>query len=311
MLSSNARKLNFFLKYFIKPPQVFLPINPGVMRGLRKITQAGGKLINKVPGPVMVQKISAGGVPGEWLIYGDDRDQDKVILYFHGGGYFFCSPDTHRPITWRLARETGARVLSLDYRLVPEHTMADCREDAVSAFVWLLEQGYAPENIVIGGDSAGGGLTLLTLLALKSRSLPQPRAAFCLSPFADMSRTSPTFSTNIRQSHMFHRNSLQKMEAYLSAGKDPYDPEISPAFGDYSGLPPLFIQAADSELLLNDALLAAKSARRAGLQVELKIWHNLPHVFPIFADIIPEGKQGIREVADFVNKHFVKLERAA
>ncbi len=303
ILSGNARNLNFFLKYCIKPGQAFLPINPRVMLGLRKAADAGGKLISRVPPPVLIQQVVAGGVPGEWVIYGDAPDQDRVILYLHGGGYFFCSPATHRPITWRLSRETKTRVLSLDYRMVPEYTLDDCRDDAVSAYSWLLDQGYTPGNIVIGGDSAGGGLTLLTLLALRDRNTPLPRAAFCLSPFADMSQTSPTFISNARKSHMFHRNIIKKVESYLSTGRDPYDPDISPAFGDYKGLPPLFIQVADSELLLNDSLLTVESARKAGIAVELKIWHNLPHVFTLFSDFIPEGKEGIKEIAAFVNRH--------
>ncbi len=303
MLSRNASVLNFFLKYGLKPPQAVLPMTPPVMRALRKITDAGGKLTGRVPPHVSIEQINAGGVPGEWVISGTDVSRDKVIYYLHGGGYFFCSPQTHRPITWRLSRETKARVLSLDYRMVPEHTVDDCCRDAVAGYRWLLDEGYASENIVIGGDSAGGGLTLLTLLALKNGNVPLPRAAFCLSPFADMSASSPTFIGNARKSHMFHRNALKKMEAYLSAGRDPYDPAISPAFGDYEGLPPLFIQAADTELLLNDSLLTAANAEKAGVPVELKIWHNLPHVFTLFADIIPEGKRGIKEIAAFINRH--------
>jgi len=280
-----------------------MPMTPAVMRGLRKIVDAGGKFTGRVPSRVSIQKIKTAGVPGEWVTFGDAVDQDKAILYLHGGGYFFCSPVTHHPITWRLSRETKTRVLSPDYRMVPEYTVDDCCDDAVSAYGWLLEEGFTPDNIVIGGDSAGGGLTLLTLLALKNRALPLPKAAFCLSPFADMSQTSPTFISNAKKSHMFHRNALKKMETYLSAGRDPYDPAISPAFGDYKDLPPLFIQAADSELLLNDSRLTAENAKKAGVEVELRIWHNLPHVFTLFADIIPEGKEGIKEIAGFVNRH--------
>jgi acetyl esterase/lipase len=191
-------------------------------------------------------------------------------------------------------------VLSLDYRMVPEHTMTDCREDAVSAYRWLLDQGIAPGNLFIGGDSAGGGLTLLTLLALKDRGIPLPRAAFCISPFADLTGTSPTFVSNARKSDMFHPNILKKVEAYLTTGRDPYDPDLSPAFGNYQGLPPLFIQTSDAELLMNDSLLTAENAKKAGVEVELKVWHDLPHVFTLFADFVPESKQGIKEIAGFI-----------
>jgi len=306
MLSGNARRLNFFLKYVIKPLQAVMPMNSGVMRGLRKATEAGSKLRNQLapmPRTVSVQNVDAGGVSGEWVIDGEGAHPDKAILYLHGGGYFFCSPATHRPLTWRLARETQTRVLSLDYRMVPEHTIDDCCEDAVSAYRWLLDQGVAAGSIVIGGDSAGGGLTLLTLLALRDRDIALPAAAFCLSPFADMSQNSPTLVSNAASSHMFHPRTIKRVEAYLSAGRDPYDSAISPAFGDYKGLPPLFIQVADSELLFNDSVQTAENAQKAGVSVEMKIWHNLPHVFTLFSDILPEGKKGIREIAVFVNRH--------
>lgn len=307
MLSRNARFFNFFLKYIIKPLQAYMPITPGVMIFIRRLCEAWSRLVFKYPSHVSTQVVSARGVPGEWVLSGDDINQEQVILYLHGGGYFFGSPRTHRPLTWRLSEKTKTRVLIIDYRLVPEHTVDDCCDDAVNAYHWLLDEGYQPEDVVIGGDSAGGGLTLLTLLALKNREIPLPRAAFCLSPFADMSRTSPTLISNARKSHMFHPNAMKKLEAYLSAGRDPYDTAISPAFGDYKGIPPLLIMVSDAELLLNDARLTARNAEEAGVEVELKIWHNLPHVFTLFADILPEGKQGIEEIAFFVNNRLVSV----
>ena len=303
MLSRKARALNFIIKHFSKPFQARAPLTPGVMRGLRKVVETGSRLIIKQPAHVSIENVTAHGVPGEWVVAGE-ATPDRVILYLHGGGYFFGSPRTHRTLSWRLAQETGSRVLSLEYRLVPEHVVADCCDDAVMAYQWLLENGSSADKIIIGGDSAGGGLTLLTLLEIKNRALPLPLAAFCLSPFADMSGTSPTYISNARKSHMFHPKALRKITAFLSADHDPYDPAISPAFGDYAGLPPLFIQASDTELLLNDARLVAQNAAAAGVEVELKIWHNLPHVFTIFADIIPEGKQGIKEIAAFINSQF-------
>jgi acetyl esterase/lipase len=303
MLSPQARRFNFILKNFIKPPQAVMPMTPAVMRGLRNIVDAGNKWVSRVPPHVSIVPVRTGGVPAEWVACGDGIAPYKVVYYLHGGGYFFCSPATHRGLTWRLSRETKLRVLSLDYRMVPEHTLDDCCTDAVKGYRWLLDQGYAPWNIVIGGDSAGGGLTLLTLLALRDKGIPLPKAAFCLSPFTDMTATSPTFISNLPKSHLFHKNALKQVEAYLSAGKDPRDPSISPAFGDYKGLPPLLIQTADTELLLNDSLLVVENAKKAGVDVDFKLWHNLPHVFSVFADFIPEGKAGIKEIAGFVNRH--------
>ncbi|OQX61291.1 MAG: hypothetical protein B5M56_09395 [Desulfococcus sp. 4484_241] len=303
VLSTRARRFNFFLKNVIKPPQAFIPMTPGVMRGLRWVVEAGNKVISRTPAHVSIKDVNAGGVPGEWTTCGDEIVQGKVIYYLHGGGYFFCSPATHRPFVWRLSRETKVPVLSLDYRMVPEYTLDDCRQDAVKGYKWLLEQGYDSDSIVIGGDSAGGGLTLLTLLFLRDNGIPLPKAAFCLSPFADMTATSPTFTSNLSTSHMFHKNALTKVENYLSAGKDPRDPYVSPAFGDYKGLPPLFVQASDTELLLNDSLLVVDRAKKAGVDVRFRLWHNLPHVFSVFSDFLPEGKAGVKEIAAFVNRH--------
>ncbi len=301
MYSINAKVLNFILKYITKPIQGPMPITPAVMRGLRSGLEVASRMVFRTPSCISLTSVQKEGVNGEWLVADTVVDHSRAILYLHGGGYFFGSPFTHRPLTWRISRKSRTRVFSLDYRLVPEHVVADCCADAVAAYRWLLQQGYAPEKLVIGGDSAGGGLTLLTLLALKKQGLPQPRAAFCLSPFADMTQTSPSLISNARSSHMFHANALKRMEQYLTEETgDARDPSISPLFGDYAGLPPLFFQVADTELLFYDTLLTARNAMSAGVEVELDIWHDLPHVFTIFSDVLPEGKQGIRNIADFI-----------
>lgn len=310
MLTINARGLNFFLKYCIKPLQGPLPLTPGILRGMGALLNGAGRLTFYTPSHIAIQSVyqkgPSGMVKGEWVISDGITDHDNAILYLHGGGYFFGSPYTHRPLTWRLSRNSRTRVFSLDYRLIPEHTVADCCADAVNAYQWLLAKGHAPEKLIIGGDSAGGGLTLLTLMALKNRGITLPRAAFCLSPFADMTRTSPTLTSNARHSYMFHKNFVNKLEAFLTLETgNGRDPEISPAFGDFKGLPPLYFQVADTELLFHDTLLAVKNARSAGVEVELDLWHNLPHVFTLFSDVLPEGRQGIRNIADFVSRRML------
>lgn len=302
MLSAQAKTLNFVLKNFIKPIQTNVKCTPPTFRAARKAFDRLAMLMPKVPGFVKITPVRNGTVEGEWVETGTSADPNQVLLYLHGGGYFFGSPKTHRPITWRLSGKAGMKVLAIQYRMVPDYHITDIMNDAVAAYEWLLEKGYKPENIAIGGDSAGGGLTLITLLELKNRNLPQPRAAFCLSPFADLTGNSRTIRINAKGSILFHKNAMVRILKYFGKTHDVTSPLISPALGDFSGLPPLFFQVGSTELLLEDTIKAVKKAKEAGVAVTCNVWENMPHVFTLFSDFIPEGKRGIQEIADFI-KH--------
>ncbi len=310
MISAQANILNFILKYVFKPLQTNIPITPSLMQSTRKAFDVLSFLPAKVPSFVSIEPVRNGKITGEWVEAGDSIDTNRVLLYLHGGGYFFGSPKSHRPITWRLSRKAGLKVLSLQYRMLPNHLIGDAMEDAVTAYEWLLNQGYNPENITIGGDSAGGGLTLITLLELKNRNLPQPKAAFCLSPYTDITGTSKTIETNAVPSIMFHKNALIKWHKFMQESHDPYDPLVSPRFGDFGKLPSLFIQVGSSELLLEDTKTIVQKAEEAGTEVVCKVWYKMPHVFTIFSDFLPEGKQGIQEVADFLKNSFNSSKHA-
>ncbi|WP_250532954.1 alpha/beta hydrolase [Caballeronia sp. AZ10_KS36] len=237
------------------------------------------------------------GADGEWLRSAASR---RTILYLHGGGYYFCSPRSHRAISFALAVRTQANVFSLDYRLAPEHRFPAAVDDAVAAYRALLAVA-APQTIVIAGDSAGGGLALATLLALRDAGDALPAGAVLFSPWTDLTASGASMTSNEGRDPMFHAAVFPKVAAQYLGDADAAHPYASPLFGDYDGLPPLLIQAADTELLLDDSTRVAKKARAAGVRVDLEIWRNVPHIFPIWAPFMPEARQALAHAARFID----------
>jgi acetyl esterase/lipase len=240
-----------------------------------------------------------GTCSAEWVRAGNP-DEDKVFLYLHGGGYFFGGPRLYRPLNWRLSAATRRVVLALDYRLVPQHTPADALEDAVAAYEFLLDRGYTPENIVVGGDSAGGHLTMALLLALKQRELPLPKAAVCLSPWVDLLCAADSHRTNERTDCLIPAKNLAWLGRAYCDGKPEDDPLHAPARGDLTGLPPTLFVASSTEILRDDTRAAHERALAAGVRSVYQEWDGLAHVFPIFAEFVPEGKAAFRHIAEFL-----------
>lgn len=259
---------------------------------VREAVESLMQLVWTTPGPpVKVRQRPEGA----WL---EPRDAPEraVILYFHGGGYFFCSPRTHRPLTEGLAAASGLRVLSARYRLAPEHPYPAALEDAVAHYQRLLACGY---RVVLAGDSAGGGLTLATLVALRERGLPQPAGAICFSPWTDLAGTGPSLDANDRSCAMFCGHSLRRAAAIYLGEADPRAPLASPLYADLHGLPPLLIHVSDSEVLLDDSTRLAARAQAAGVEVQLKIWPRQPHAWQLFSHVVPEGRASLQEAARF------------
>ncbi|GII63921.1 hypothetical protein Skr01_40060 [Sphaerisporangium krabiense] len=234
----------------------------------------------------------------EWVRAGHDLDEDKVLLYFHGGAYFLCSPATHRPITWRLSAVARRPVFAFDYRQGPEHSLAESLADALGAYDELLDRGYDARDIVLGGDSAGGHLTLATLLALRDRGAPLPAAAICLSPWADLSDARR--SANRWADPILPAGRVDWLARRWTAGLDRRDPLVSPVYGDYSGLPPLMVVTGSTEVLRDEGRRVALQARRAGVKVTYEEWHRMPHAFPILADVLPEARLIFRHIERFL-----------
>ncbi|MDR5778378.1 alpha/beta hydrolase [Caballeronia sp. LZ065] len=236
----------------------------------------------------------------EWLT--NETRPRRTILYLHGGGYYFCSPRSHRAITFRLAAQARASVLSLDYRLAPEHRFPAAVDDGVAAYRRLLDEGTPAHSIALAGDSAGGGLALATLLALRDAGTPLPAAAVLFSPWTDLTCGGASMRTNEGRDPMYHAAVFPRVAAQYLGGADARHPYASPLFGEFSGLPPLLLQVGDTELLLDDSTRVAERARAAGVAVQLDVWRNVPHIFQIWAPFMPEASEALKRAAAFIEE---------
>ena len=252
----------------------------------------------QAPAGVTCTPVDAGGVSAEWSV-ADGADPDKVILYVHGGGYVMGSAGSHRDMTGRLSQASGGRVLSLNYRLAPEHPFPAPVDDAVAAYRWLLGQGMQASNIAIAGDSAGGGLALAALIAIRDAGEPVPAAGIGISPWVDMEGTGESMTTRAAVDPVVQKEGLLGMAQLYLGGADPKSPLAAPLHANLAGLPPLLIQVGDAETLLDDATRITERARKADVDVTLKIWDEMPHVWHLFAPILPEGQQAIEEIGAF------------
>ena len=252
--------------------------------------------------PARYSRVNAGGVTAEWVT-AEGASDSRVVLYFHGGGYIIGSPRTHRAMMAHLSRDAASRVLALDYRLAPEHPFPAPVEDSVAAYRWLLNEGFDPARIALGGDSAGGGLTVAALVQIRYLGLPMPAAGVCVSPWVDMEGLGESMETRAEADPMVNKENLMVSAKTYLGGADSRAPLAAPLYADLRGLPPLLIQVGDAETLLDDSTRLAGVAREAGVEVEMDVWDDMIHVWHVFAPILPEGKQAIKQAGDFIKKH--------
>jgi acetyl esterase/lipase len=251
---------------------------------------------------IVCERVGAGGVPAEW-IYDPEAAADRVLLYLHGGGYMIGSMRTHRPTLSRLSKASGGRVLGLDYRLAPENPFPAAVQDTVAAYRWLLANGTDPKKIVIGGDSAGGGLTVAALVALRYTGEPMPAAGISHSGWTDLKHTGESITTKAEIDPILSREMLDLMAQTYVGGRDPGTPLASPFYADLHGLPPLLVQVGTAEILLDDAISFSDKAKASGVDVTLEVWDDMPHIWQVFAPILPEGQQAIDRMGEFARKH--------
>jgi acetyl esterase/lipase len=245
------------------------------------------------------EKVDGGGVPAEW-VSAPGCDPARAVLFLHGGGYAIGSINTHRRLAYDVSAASGARVLLIDYRLAPEHPFPAALDDATKAWRWLLKQGLSPDKMAIVGDSAGGGLTIATLVNLRDQKLGLPACAVAISPWVDLEGVGNSLATRSAQDPMVQKEGLAWMARLYLAGKDARTPLAAPLHADLSGLPPVLVQVGTAETLLDDATRIAERLHAVGGEVKLAIWPNMLHVFPLFAPILSEGRDGCLEIGQFI-----------
>lgn len=271
--------------------------------GIRATFDSLNSELPKLPRGTALVPVVDGDMRGAWLTASGVVPQ-RTLYYLHGGGYVWGSPKTHADLAMRLSRQMNARVFLVDYRLAPAHACPAAIEDATAGWHWLLAQdGVDPARTAIAGDSAGGGLSLATMLALRDAGDPLPAAACLLSPWTDMTGTAPSLDANDATDPVLSAFGIRKMgPAYY--GKLPADnPRVSPLFADLTGLPPMLIQVGSQEILLDDSTGLAARIRDAGGDVQLDVWPKMPHVWQMMAFALPEGRKAIADMAAFVDRH--------
>jgi acetyl esterase/lipase len=252
-----------------------------------------------LPADVLREAAMAGGVAAEWTAT-PGADPARVLLYLHGGGYVSGSLDSHRHVVAQAGREAGMRTLALDYRLAPEEPFPAAVEDAVAGYRFLLDQGFAPGRIAIGGDSAGGGLTLATLVALREQGLQLPACGWVISPWTDLEMAGASMTTLADVDPMIQRAYCEEIAVAYLNGVDPRTPLASPLHADLRGLPPLLVQVGAAEVLLDDAVRFVGAAGAADVATTLTVWPEMVHVWPLFHPQLAAGRRALAEAGTFL-----------
>jgi acetyl esterase/lipase len=261
----------------------------------------GSMLRMPVLNGAQAEAFDAEGVTGDWVSM-PGVAADRVLLYFHGGGYVMGSARTHRDLAARFSQAAGVRVLAPNYRLAPENPYPAALEDAKTVYRWLLARGFKPEHIAFAGDSAGGNLAIVALLALRDAGVALPAAAILLSPWTDLTLSGESVKTRAEVDPMIKLGESSEQFAYYVGDHDLTSPLISPVFADLHGLPPLLIHVGNDEVILDDSTRLAERAQAAGVEVKLKVWEGMWHVFQSLAAMLPEGRESIDELGAFVKR---------
>lgn len=246
-----------------------------------------------------VERFDIDGLPAAW-IHPDGADEKKIIIHLHGGGYVTGFVDSHLMMCVPMAKALRRKMLMPEYRLAPANPFPAALDDSLKAYRWLLAQGIDPRDIVISGDSAGGGLALATALSLRDSGDPLPAALICISPWADLTNRSASHKANAKVESVLRTDVLNEWARYYTDASNLTNPLVSPVFADLRGLPPLLIQVGRDEILLDDSITLAEKAKSAGVDVTLRIWDDMWHAWPVLGDLIPESGIAFEEMAEFL-----------
>lgn len=288
----------FFLRMMFKNRRMTIEEN-------RIYSLNNARRMNNVPKGVEVNRFEIDRLPSAWIVPSNAK-QDKVILHLHGGGYVLGGIDDHQSFAILMAQTLKMKVLMPEYRLAPENPFPAALEDALKVYRWLLAQGYPSKDIIVSGDSAGGGLSLAAVLSLREAGEPLPAAVACMSPWADLTFRGKSYVTRQKVEVLLNEDVLREWAEAYAGGENASHPLISPAYADFHGFPPLLIQVGDDEILLDDAVMLAEKAKSDGVDVTLKIWDGMWHVWQALGELIPESKKSFEEMAWFVNACYEK-----
>jgi monoterpene epsilon-lactone hydrolase len=269
---------------------------------LRQEADKTSKFFGRLPKGIRVSPVTIDDLPAEWIVPSQAK-KDKAILYFHGGGYVMGSVQAHRPIVTKFVKGSGVGALLFGYRLAPEYPFPAALEDSMTAYRWLLAQGVTPSHIVFVGDSAGGGLGLATLIALRDKGIALPAAVVALSPWTDLKCTGESLRTKAKVDPLTWAESWTVFSKYYVGDNDPGNPWISPLYGNLRGLPPMLIYVGEHEVLLDDSTRFAKKAKNTGVDITLRVGEGMVHCYPVLAPLFPEAKQAMDEICAFIKTH--------
>lgn len=291
------------LRFRLKRETIDWNTYEAILRFRQDVEKGAGKF-GKLPAGIEVSPITIDDIPAEWILPAQ-AGKDKVILYFHGGGYVSGSCKAHRAIVAKFVKGSGVGALLFEYRLAPEHRFPAALEDSLAAYRWLLAQGISSSHIVFVGDSAGGGLCLATLLALRDQGVPLPAGAVAYSPVTDFKCTGESYRTNAKVC-LAPEGMGPACAKHYAGDQDLGLPYISPLYGDLHGLPPMLIYVGGEETLLDDSIRFAEKARAAGVDVTLRVGEGLFHCYPACAPLFPEATQAMNEICAFIKTHIGK-----
>ena len=272
------------------------------MVDLREEVERGAAFFGKLPEDLKLVPAMAGDLPVEWMMP-EGAAKDRIILYFHGGGYTVGSIKAHRRIVAKVVEGSGTGALVFDYRLAPENPFPAALDDALAAYRYILEEGVDPSRTIFMGDSAGGGLVLAALLALKERGMPLPAGAVVLSPWTDLKKSGDSWTSNAERDTLCWREAQTVFSRYYAGDNDPGLPLISPLYGDLRGLPPLLMYVGGDELLLDDSTRFAGKAKEAGVDVILHVGEGMFHCYPACSPLFPEARNAMSEICAFIKHH--------
>lgn len=267
----------------------------------QRARQENSARLFRLPKQVRVEQVSFGGITSEWIE--SPISKAGAILYLHGGAYALGYYQSHRALVARLVTATNTPALAVNYRLAPENPFPAALEDALNAYQWLLSKGIPPTRICLAGDSAGGGLAIAALVALRDQGIPLPAGAFCFSPWLDLTMSGETITSKSKLDPILNTPALEKFAEYYAGSHNTIEPLISPVFADLRGLPPIQLHSGSNEILLDDSVRFCEKAIRSGVDCRIQVWDDMFHVFQMFS-FLPETAESLGLVSIFVKRIF-------